>query len=123
MLVLKKKTEDFCITYEQDDVNIKFWVVPLTEGKIRRISQRSWEFKGEDSASPNIGKFTDDKLDALINKWEGIVDENGKSVPCTKANKIKFYENYPDIIDDFLLPEVDKLMEKNKEKKGNSEKN
>ena len=123
MLVLKKKNKEICLTYKEGDVEVKFWVTPLQEGKIKRISQRCLEFKGGEDASMNIGEFNDLKLDALIKRWEGIQDEDGKTIPCTKQNKIALYEANPEIIDDFLLVELDKIIDKESKAKAKTEKN
>lgn len=123
MLVLKKKASEFCLSYKEGDVEVKFWVTPLKDGKVRRISQRCLEFKGGEDASMNIGEFNDLKLDSIIKRWEGIQDEDGKDLPCTKQNKILLYESNPEIIDEFLLPELDKILEKEKKAKEKAEKN
>jgi hypothetical protein len=33
--------------------------------------------------------------DAIIVSWEGVVDENGKKIPVTTANKTKFMQEWP----------------------------
>ena len=33
--------------------------------------------------------------DAIIVSWEGVIDEKGKKIPITTANKVKFMQEWP----------------------------
>jgi len=109
------------VVYQDGDIEAKFFVQVLPEGKVRRIFTKNIVGGRElatEEAKINIGGLVDDKVDAVIVGWEGVEDAQGNPLPCNRSNKILLYDVHPEIID-FVLAEVDKLVkveEKQKEK-------
>lgn len=110
-LVLKKKKVEHVITYKDGDIEVKFFCNEISAGKAKRMFQKNYKVTDENTSGVDLGGLNDDKLDNIIKRWEGVEDENGRPIPCMKANKILFYEAYPEIIEDFLYPEFEKLID------------
>jgi len=65
--------------------------------------------------------FMDDKVDFLIVAW-GLVDDDGKAVPCTRENKIAFDKARSDVTT-WLFEQLDEQAEGEKEQGDREEKN
>lgn len=49
-------------------------------------------------------------LDDIIVNWSNITDDEGKELECTKKNKMRLYKEHPELVDNFLIPQYQKLI-------------
>ena len=108
---LKTKRTKQCVEVRRGDEVAKFWGHPLTPKEttyfLNHCIDKEWE-KNQRFESVNLYKYKMDKIDRVIDEWEGIGDENGTPLECTRENKEIIYLFNPDVIDE-ALEKFDKL--------------
>jgi len=84
--------------------------------------------KKELHENPNWLKITYDRIDTIIVGWEEVVltDENDEVIDdnpkCNRENKIKIFENNPDVIN-YVLEKADEIFDLERKVKEDQEKN
>ena len=125
MLVLTKKNEAW-VEYNED---VKFKLRALDRKTMSELRKKATKKKY--TATPSgrqIVEEVDDELfdalvfDHIISGWEGIVDEEGKPLPCTKENKLMLVNSAPTLAN-WLLDEAMALFETLSRKKEEELKN
>ena len=129
MKINTKRTEE-CI--EKSIINeegiketAKFYCIPLTPKEddelIEKATEKDWD-KGQRFTNLNFLKYKLSKVNKIIQRWEGVEDEDGNPLECNRLNKEKVFLNNKDLIDS-VLEEADKRANKYKLIKEDSEKN
>jgi hypothetical protein len=139
-LKLKAQKKLVRIDYKEDNTNpvsennkvlASFWIEIPTPSDIDKMMEKAQEehwLRPNDKTKPELHMKTNWltyvhlKIKKMIKKWEGLEfeDENGivvdASPECNDENKIKAYENNPEVIN-WVLEQVDEIQKIEAEKR------
>ncbi len=124
MKLRTKKYEEW-ITESVGDVEAKFLVAPMTPKEdfelIEKCRRKEWD-RNQRFESTDFYQFKITKINQIIRDWEGVEDENGAPLECTRYNKEVVYLYNADLIDR-VIEKADKLGQQRAELEEEMEKN
>jgi hypothetical protein len=135
-LAVRKRTIRVDIHEKIDDpqtpVLASFWCEPLTPSETEKLLDKhmstKWEAPDKKSpkqrfVDPRMTAYKIEKVQKVIVRWEGVENEDdGSPIECTNEMKKVVFENNPSIIN-YVLDEVEDVMDIMKEEKKDKEKN
>lgn len=117
MLQLRTQKKTYRIPLSRGDSKAVFIVDPDTPEETKERIERftvTERVKGELKERIDWYKMKLDRVVKVIAGWEGVGDENGKALDCTRETKIAVYLNNPGIIDEVLAEAEELALEDKK---------
>lgn len=124
---LKVRTEKqkYEVIFERDGDRALFVVSPLTPEQLMKIMAKNRSYEWERNQRFEKVDFYGaklDKIDAVILDWDGLADENGEPIPCSKEYKLVLAEQEPDLVD-WVLEQAEAMAKRWAEDKKDIQKN
>lgn len=118
-LKIRKERPIYDIVYEDGDDSATFKCHILSTAEVAKMAEEStkhiWDapkrrIQKQRFDKLDMAKFHADKIDKIIVGWEGLLDPNGRPLPCTRENKLLLEEVNPEIIE-YVLDQVDHIAD------------
>jgi hypothetical protein len=94
-------------------------ILPADEAvELRRKHTRSRISMGETVEDFDASAYSEDFWDRIIVRWEGVENESGSAIPCTRASKYQVMRRYAEIagvINDAIDAERKRTFETSRE--------
>jgi hypothetical protein len=120
-LQLRTQKRTYRVPLYRDGGEAVFVVDPDTPEEVKERLERFTfveRVRGEVKEKVDWFKMKLDRVVKVIAEWEGIEDEAGQAVACTRENKIAVYLNNPGVIDEVLAEAEDLAQEEKKRVEG-----
>lgn len=102
---LNTTKKEYKVTVTNGVEEAHFYGHPLTPKEMTQLlktsTEKHWE-KNQRFEELNIYKYKLSKIQRIVQRWEGIEDENGKPLECTEGNKELVYLYNSPVIDNAL---------------------
>lgn len=110
----KKSLEGFPITIGDAIITVN----PMSASEMTRLRESHSKIK-RGVEKINGAAMTAEMFDRVALGWEGINDEDGKPIACTRENKLMIYEQNPDFVAEVLREMDDVAAERRVGMEGN----
>lgn len=113
-LKLRTRNSTYRITVNRGGEEAVFTVQPLDPEATKQLLDRhsyTERVKGELQEKVAWFDLKKDKICRVIQAWEGIRDEDGNEVECTREAKLNLYKFNPAVIDEVLTQADDLAQE------------
>lgn len=128
---VKKK---YCIPYKDEETEetlAKFYVTPLTPPELKRVMEKhrviEWDSPDKKTKKERFETYdylgiTYDRMDKSIVAWEGVENQDGEPLECTRQNKLDIFNSDPKVFN-YIMGQVDELEENEEEEREEERKN
>ena len=124
MRLRTKKYEEW-VTESFEGSEARFLVSPMTPKEdfelIEKCRRKEWD-RNQRFETTDFYQFKISKITQVIKDWDGIEDENGNPIECSRYNKELVYLHNPDLIDR-VVEKADKIARLRAQEEEEREKN
>jgi len=110
---LRTRKTEIWITEVTDEGEARFLVAPMTPKEnfelLEKCKTKEWD-RNQRFTDTDFYKFKISKINQTIKDWEGVEDEVGRPLECSRFNKELVYQ-YNTTLIDRVLDKADKLGE------------